>query len=1423
MRMQRFWLTIVAVCVVSSGIAQIPDCHIEHFSRELSSRYVETIAQDHLGYIYFGTRNGLCRYDSHEFRFFKSYPGDGCRLSQNRINAISVSSLNHLWCLAHDLRCYLFDPDTERFYDPLAALSFEEESPPLLFDQIYTLPQGITWLVGESWAIRVDENKLRLDAPTEQPLTCYRIGTPQMPGTHVVSICMDRVGNEWLLTDECVQVIGKDKRIEQLGAVSMCVTNDAVWLVGKGGAISRYMNGAVEPRSFRLPAAHGLPRNIEAVNDDLIGISTEQGLSLYDAARNRFEFIPVEGGRVNCFYRDSHGAYWIFSERDGVFRYDPLQKRVSHLQNRLGDQIAENENTLFWHENSKGEIFVVPQKGVMSYYNPRTNQLDLLTSGSSARPYQGRTRNYLVDHQNNIWCAEVEGVSRISMLPGSFMHRRLNAQSDTRAFLYDDQERIWISSRDHTIYLFDSRTNLIGYLAPDGRISATPCLFEAPIYTFEMEEDGRIWMGSRFSGLYRLTPVKPDRYRVERFVHQADDPYSISNDNIYDMHRDRYGRLWVATYGGGLNLVEEQDGAPRFLHAGNELHYPAEQHGQLRVIEETPEGLYLGSTNGLVYFDHAAQQLDAMRFECYSVQEDDSEGLLSNDVRDIHYTSDGELYLLSFSGGLSRLKRNEPGELLFENYTAKEGLPSEQVLSIMEDADGGQWILSETLTFRFDPENGYFEHYGERYSNEEYYFSEAKPMLHGNHLLVGTSDGFCLIPTRESQRSFTPQLRLLSLTVNGEVRRQGLNNLHELKLESHERDLQLSFVALDYANSAAIRYAYRLEGEHEQWQHVGKQRHIHFVDLQCGEHTLHIRSTDSNGRWVENDYVLRVEVKPTFWETPWAWSLYCLIVILLLYLWTRVSRLRSRVAMEQELSNIKLRFFTDISHELRTPLTLISAPIELLLKREKLSDEGRSQMLVVRNNTQRLMTLVNQILDFRKIESKKMRLLLEHTDALQVVCETMNQFDHVSQAHNIDYHLECAVESITGWIDRDKLQKILSNLLSNAFKFTPDGNAIKVRVARVEHQLLLEVIDGGIGIEESDKERLFQRFENVATPNRKTPSTGLGLSLVSELVQLLGGAIHVESTLGVGSRFTVTIPLEKETFDRMTNIDFLLGEEVDAAAMNRSETTTANGEESDEKRRSTILVVEDNEELRTLLRTILIEEYLVLEAVNGEEGLRLARDRQPDLIVSDVLMPVMDGLEMVRHLKEDAATAHMQILILSAKASIEDRIEGLELGVDDYLPKPFHASYFLARVHSLLERRRELQQRLLSEMVVASDRSASHSQEVISPEIRFLNQATAVVERHMDHDDWTIEDFASEMCLSHTSLFQKMKSVVGLSPVEFIREVRLKKACSLIREGSHNIATISYMVGFSDPKYFTRVFKKRFGVPPSQYGEAPQE
>lgn len=1420
MRLKPLLLLLGLWCTALMSHAQPVHCQIEHFSRELSSRYVETIAQDHMGFIYMGTRNGLCRYDGHEFRFFKSYPGDACRLSHNRINQIRVSSMNNLWCVAHDLRCYLFDPDTERFYDPLSVVVDDNTiPPPLLINQIYALPQGITWLVGNEWAIRVDEKTLKLNDPNPQSFVCYRIGSPQLAGTHVVSIDMDGEGNEWLLTDQTVRVLGQDKRIEQSGAVSMCVTEEAVWLVDRRGLIARYVNGAVEPRYIRMPKSHGAPRNIQSINENLIGICTELGVSIYNTTFNRFDFVELEGGRANRIYCDSRGVLWIFTDREGLFRYDRAAQKLTYLRNHPEDRLLENENVNFWHEDSAGRIFVVPTNGVMSYYSQHHNSLELLSQSGDERPYKGHTRGYLVDNQRNIWCVEVEGVSRLSILSGAFHHQVINAKSDTRAIFFDSHERFWISSRDRMVYLYDNRFRPIGYLGPDGRLSSSPVSFGSPIYCFHEDEDGVVWMGSRFEGLYKLTPLSEEHYRVEHFANRAEDSYSLSDNNIYDIHRDRYGRLWIATYGGGLNLVDERAPDLRFLHAGNELHFPVESYNQLRVIEETPQLLLLGSTNGLVTFEHDFEELDCLHFDCYKVQEDTFDGLLSNDVRDIHYTSDGELYLLSFAGGLSRLVSEEDGSLRFENYTQTENLPSEQVLAMIEDADGDQWILSETMAFCFYPETSHFENYGERYSSVEFYFSEAKPMLHGDHLVAGTSDGFCVIPTEEALSRFEPPLVLTELTIDGHTERRGIGNLRRLKLKPHERDLQLSFAALDYVNPGSIRYAYRLEGVHHAWQHLGKQRNIHFVDLDEGSYTLVIRSTNSNGRWVENDYRLQIEVAPTFWETGWAWLLYLLLLGLVVYVWVRMFQLRSRVQMEQQLSDIKLRFFTDISHELRTPLTLISAPIEMLLSREKLSEEGRDQMLVMQNNTQRLMTLVNQILDFRKIESKKMRLVLENADALEVIRHTMSHFNLLSDEHNIDYQLECAVEQIVGWLDRDKLEKILFNLLSNAFKYTPDGKRIMVVVSQIERRLRLEVIDEGIGIDKKDQSRLFSRFESLSQANLFKPSSGLGLSLVAELVQLMCGTIRVESTPGIGSRFSVELPLEKEAFDACTQVDFLLSEGLQSSDESAAEAAMALGE-SDElvpQARTSILVVEDNDELRTLLRTILSEEYQVWEAVHGEEGLRLAQERQPDLIISDVLMPVMDGLEMVRRLKEDAATAHLPVIILSAKASLDDRIQGLESGVDDYLPKPFHASYLLARVRSLFERRRELQQRLLAQMVTKEVSTTAEAN--LSPEILFLQQATAAVERHMDDCEWTIESFAAEMCLSHTALFQKMKNTVGLSPVEFIREVRLKKACQLIESGHHNIATISYMVGFSDPKYFTRVFKKRFGIPPSQWDE----
>ena len=1402
--------------------ASPPNCHVEHFSRELLSRYVEYIAQDHSGFIYLGTRNGLCRYDGHEFRFFKSYAGDACRLSSNRINYIRVSSTNLVWCIAQDQRCYLFDPDTERFYDPLATMAHELGKIPFS-EQVYILPNGITYIACKGHAIRVDEKALGENFDQTEALTIYPLCDEGLVGSTIVDVVADSNNNEWLLTDQRVYQFGSVKRTDQLGPASICTTSEAVWVAEAGGRIARYSLRAIEPQYLHMPVAHGRIRNIESIGDNELAISTDRGLSICYVAQNRFEFIPIDGGNVNRCYRDSHDALWIFSDREGVWRWDLKREELQHLKNQAGDNLQENENVNFWYEDAEGRVYVVPTQGVFSYYDQEHKRLELLHSVDSKLPYKGHTRGYLVDHQSNIWCAEVEGVSRLSIIPGSFRHLDLNYSADTRAFLCDSHNRLWVSSRNSIIQLFDRNLNRIGYLREDGHVVNTPCSFGAPAYCFHEDANGVIWVGSRFEGLSRLTPIDNNQYYIERFRHNPSDPWSLSDNNIYDICRDRYGRLWIATYGGGLNLAsEDEEGHLRFIHSGNGLPFPTEAAMQLRTLQEIEGWMFIGTTDGLVTFRTDFSSPEAITFNHYTISEDDVEGLLSNDIRDIHLTSSGEIFLLTFSGGLNRVQINEEGALDFSNLTQKEGLPSDQVLAMIEDAHRGQWIITETVAFRFDIETNHFETYGERYSNEKYYYSEAKPVLYGDHLLAGTSDGFCTIPTSEVVSHFIPPIVLTELKVEGRTLRQGVGHLRELHLDSDERDLQITFSALDYVNPTAIRYAYRLEGVHNSWQQLGKQHNIHFVDLDTGDYNLLIRSTNSNGQWNNEPYRLHIVVAPTFWETRWAWILYALSLILAMLIPVYIFRLRSQIEMEQRMSDIKLRFFTDISHELRTPLTLITAPIDMLLGREKLSDKGQQQLMTIRHNTERLLSLVNQILDFRKIENRKMRLVVESGDLLAIIRQVMHHFDLLAEKHHIDYALDCDMEHLAGWFDRDKLEKILFNLLSNAFKYTPDGKRITVGVSVIDRRVVLEVIDEGIGFDDSVRKRLFQRFETLSQANLFKPSSGIGLSLVHELVMLHKGTIEVSSTPGIGSRFTVCLPIEQADFSSLDQVDFLLdngcrgdNEEKDVMAPQTFDQALAAIEELDT--RPTILVVEDNDELRAMMCSILSEEYQVFEARQGKEGLHLAHKWQPDLIVSDVVMPIMDGLEMVRRLKEDPATAHQIIVLLSAKTSLDDRILGLEQGVDDYIAKPFHASYLLARLRSLLERRRELQQRLLTQLVASQN--IEEQGEPISSEVRFLHDATRIIEAHIDDCEWTIESFAAEMCLSHTLLFQKVKSAVGLSPIEFIREVRLKRACELIADGHHNIATVSYMVGFSDPKYFTRVFKKRFGVPPSKYGE----
>lgn len=628
-----------------------------------------------------------------------------------------------------------------------------------------------------------------------------------------------------------------------------------------------------------------------------------------------------------------------------------------------------------------------------------------------------------------------------------------------------------------------------------------------------------------------------------------------------------------------------------------------------------------------------------------------------------------------------------------------------------------------------------------------------------------------------------------------------------------------------------------MKGLEEEWHDGDKNRSASYINLPNGNYKLQIKSTNSDGVWMNNIRTLSINVLPTFWETGWAWLLYLILFILftgtIVYVLFYIYRLRHQVDIEQQLSNIKLRFFTDISHELRTPLTLISSPVNEVLENEDLSATAREHLAVVQKNAERMLRLMNQILDFRKIQNQKMKVLVEKTDLIPLLEKVMINFRLIAEEKKINFRLESELKSIYAWVDRDKFEKIFFNLISNAFKYTPAEKAIIIEVTKRMDKVTISVVDEGIGIGPTKLRNLFQRFETLAQQNMLQPSSGIGLSLVKEMVDMHHGTIKVTSEPEAGSRFVVTLPLQKEVFEQDSQVEFILNDSQSPATRPDSCLQTEKRPEAEDKEDMvnntvpdtfTILVVEDNEELKAFLKNILSENYTVITAPNGKKGLQHAVDNIPDLIISDVMMPVMDGLEMIRQIKENNNICHIPIIVLSAKASLDDRIAGLEQGVDDYITKPFSATYLKTRIASLLRQRKSLQEIYMAKLTegkkIAVAEALTPSQPQITPyDEQFMQKVMEFIEEQMDNAELTIDEFAEHLMLSRTIFYRKLKSIIGLTPVDFIREVRIKRAAQLIDSGEYNFSQVAYMTGFNDPKYFSKCFKKIVGITPSEYKE----
>lgn len=1443
-------IIFLCACFLSICICSKPFCRIEDYSIKdgLAQSVVTGLLQDKKGYMWFSTWNGLNKYDGYTFKKYKSVQGDGSTFISNRINAIVESQYADIWCLSYDERAYLFDSRTEKFIDILQPIEFKIHQTNLV-KKIYSLPKGVAWITCEGGnSFRVDE----LLGKSGEGITFYGTFNNTLKGEEIYQVYQDAEGDEWVLTDKGITIIGVKSIDSDFPFNHILEHEGTIWLASSNGKLAQYDKQTSTPKFVEIPFRINQIHEFKDLGDDILAIGSNNGLILYDAETKTFEQINVitptqKVNDVTHVSKVSNGEIWLFTSGKGVTRVNRERNKVEHYFTPEEDVVQyERAGSYFIHEDPLGYIWMSIKEGNFHYYDRKKNKLASYLSNPKDpdSAFFPHIRFYSVDKQDNFWFTSNRGLEKITFYKEKYKQTIVDNGMEVRAFLNDSGGRFWVASKSGKIRIHNKEGKFEGYLSVDGRITQGNNAFRNSAYCIMEDDEKNIWVGTRHNGLFVLKPRDGNdfSYTINRYVNDPLDSYSINSNSIYSIYQDHRGRIWVGCYLGGLNLVsKDENGEINFIHNGNLLrNYPSSNSSKIRYITEVDHVIMVGTTDGLLTFSTEFTQPEEIKFYRNVRRPQSTTSINHNDITHIYKDSRGDIYVMAFTGGVNKVISDNllSDNIVFKAYTERNGLESDLALSMIEDKNGYLWIISENTLTKFDPVKEEFDDYGEYFAKQSFVFSEAIPAINSaSRLVLGTDVGTVEIdPEQMSKSNYIPPIVFTDVKIQGVTAYTDIDNLDMIKLNPSERNMTLQFATLDYIDARQIRYAYRLKGLETDWNYTDKIRTASYLNLPHGEYKFQVKSTNSDGVWVDNIKTLSVVVMPTFWETIWAWILYALLFILLtgtvVYVLFYIYRLRHRVDLEQQLSNIKLRFFTDISHELRTPLTLISSPVAEVLEHEPLTPTARDHLTLVQKNTNRMLQLVNQILDFRKIQNKKMKVLVEETDVILLLSKIVDNFCLIAEEKQIDFKVESDYEKLMVWVDKDKFEKIYYNLLSNAFKFTPVGKGISVKITMDRDCVFISVVDEGIGIQPQKMDSLFQRFETLATRNILKSSSGIGLSLVKELVELHHGVIDVFSEPGKGSEFRVKFLMGNEHFRNDSQAEFILSdisiqsEQIDPESYmpqtGHPYTVPEYQETEDEK--LSILIVEDNDELRRFLSNILNRNYNVLEAVNGSDGLNMILEHIPDIIISDVAMPEMDGLEMVKAMKENTDVCHIPVILLSSKSSLDDRIKGLEQGIDDYITKPFSATYLKTRIAALLRQRKQLQESYMNALAdkrgfSSPDAFLSQPQIVASDE-KFLKDAVEFIEQHIDKADLTIDDFANALLMSRTVFYRKLKSIVGLTPVDFVREVRVKKALLLIDTGQYTFSQVAYMTGFNDPKYFTKCFKKQFGMTPSEYKES---
>ena len=1475
-------LYLIAGLVCALPVKSQPDCFFTHYSSEdgLSQNTVMSILQDRKGNMWLSTWDGINKFDGYTFRTYKAKFDNQIDLTNNRIDQMLEDEYGFLWLQTYDNHVYRFDPRSEVFERVPVV---DKNGGTAIVASIKILPGGSVWLLTEKeGAIRVKTN------PNTYRLTSewYSEKAGLLQATHIYNVHKDISGNEWLLTNNglamlpvgertLVSYFAETSKQEDMAGQFFYAAQehgDEIFFGSGDGRVWCYQKKDGQFRLLQLPVSSRIVAIRKLNEREMVIATATDGFFIYKFQSKTMEYFEASRlpkAPVRSIYVDRNSEIWFEQEVSGtVAHFNPKTKALKIEVIKVEPTSTDRSRPAFHvHEDIYGTVWVHPYGGGFSRFDRVSNSLCPFYNGlmDANWRFSNKIHSAFSDRQGNLWmCTHSKGLEKITFRASLFSmvtpepHRYESLSNEVRALCEDKEHNLWVGLKDSKLRVYDKNHKELGYFTESGTVSHTGTPLIGNVYFIQQDSKNNLWIATKGDGLVKAEPQGAMRYKLTRYQYQKDDIYSLSDDNVYCVYEDMRDRIWVATFAGGVNyLTRNQGGREIFVNHRNNLKgYPIDDCYKARFITGDHQGnIWIGTTVGALMVNADFKSPEDAVFHHFVRVPDDIHSLSNNDVHWIISTRKKELYLATFGGGLNKLVSIDGnGHAMFKSYCVQNGLPSDVLLSIREDNKGNLWMSTENGVSKFIPTEEKFENYVDKRISFQVRFSEAASAYTSwGNILFGASDGvFAFNPDSIRKSSYVPPIVFSKLLVANEdvvlgessVLQQGLDDTRKLKLSHKENIFTIQYAALDYSAPSEIQYAYILDGFEKAWNYVGKQRMATYTNLPKGHYVFKVRSTNADGVWTENTRLLDIEVLPSFWETPFAYFLYVLFILLIIvtavYILFTIYRLKHRVHMEQQMTDMKLRFFTDISHELRTPLTLISGPVEYVLANTPLPADAREQLQVVERNTNRMLRLINQILDFRKIQNKKMKMQVQRVEAVAYTRKIMENFESVAEEHQIDFLFETEKEELYLWVDVDKYEKIVFNLLSNAFKYTPNGKMIKVFIHEDENTVSIGVQDQGIGIAENKKKSIFVRFENLVDRNLfNQSSTGIGLSLVKELVEMHKALISVDSKLGEGSCFKVDFLKGKEHYDESVELmqdDATAGMEtirpvdiVEEAAPVEAEVESLSINEAEETSKGVMLLVEDNSELRLFLRSIFSAEYSVVEATNGMEGWSKALKFLPDIIISDVMMPEKDGIAMTRELRADMTTSHIPIVLLTAKSSIESKLEGLEYGADDYITKPFSATYLKARVKNLLAQRQKLQalyrEDLMSAGVVTvsvEENTDANVEENKVPEMssidrRFMDKLVELMEKNMDNGDLVVDDLVQELAVSRSVFFKKLKTLTGLAPIEFIKEMRINRAVQLIDTGEYSMTQISYMVGINDPRYFSKCFKQKMGMTPTEY------